>query len=231
MEIHPLFMFIDEGGNFDFSPSGSSFYSLTSLVTHNPSILIDELNDKRFSILSKLELGGLGDIYLEEKLSRKYHASEDKQVVRDEVFKIIQKAERNLIRAISVVAQKNKTNPSIRDEVSFYGKLVMPLLKFALKGYRFSHLVIFLDNSPINKRKSALLKNIKKTLSNEFPNNTYSVYCVPSESNYMLQVADYINWAIFRKWESKDERSYVLIKSYLEKEELDIFARGDTTYY
>ncbi len=231
MSIVPLFLYIDEGGNFDFSPTGTRYYTLTGVVTHNSSILCSELNDKRNSILAGQELVGLGNIYLEESLSRKFHASEDKQVVRDEVFKIIQTCDKKYFRAQAVVIQKNKTNPTIHDNVSFYGKMVIPLLKFTLKGYQFSKLIIFLDNSPVNSRRSALVKNIKKTLAAEFPSKAYSLYCVPSESNYLLQVADYINWAIFKKWEGGDRRSYDLIKDYLEKDELDMFSKGSTIYY
>lgn len=227
----PLFVYIDEGGNFDFSPSGTKYYSLTCLATHHPEILCEELNNKRNRILSGQELSKLGAEYLENHLAMRFHASEDKQPVRDEVFNLIKKVQPGVIKSHSIIAQKNKANPSIRGQVEFYSKLVVPILKFALKGYESSVLIIFLDNSPVNKQKEALIKNIKQTISNEFPGKTYAIYCVPSESNHLLQVSDYINWAIFRKWEKGDDRSYVLIKDYLEKPELDIFQKGLTTYY
>jgi Protein of unknown function (DUF3800) len=52
----------------------------------------------------------------------------------------------------------------------------------------------------------------------------------PSHCNFDLQIADYCSWAIFRKWNNGDCRSYDLIKSAIRKE-FDIFARGSKYYY
>ena len=45
-----------------------------------------------------------------------------------------------------------------------------------------------------------------------------------------LQVADYCCWAIQRKWERGDDRSYVLIQNKIGSE-YDLFRRGNTHYY
>ena len=45
-----------------------------------------------------------------------------------------------------------------------------------------------------------------------------------------LQIADYCCWAIQRKWESGDDRSYVLIKDKIQSD-FNAFARGKTVYY
>lgn len=224
-------MYIDESGNFDFSPKGTTFYSLTGIVTHNPNVLVPELNSLRHEILSGKELPKLSPSYLENHLSRKFHASEDRQPVRDMVYQEIQSMPKKIIKAHSIIAQKNKTNPTIRRPTEFYQNLTVPLLKFALKGYQYSELIVFIDSSPVGTKRNALIKNIKTALSDQVPSKIYVIYCVPSESNYLLQVADYINWAIYRKWERNDERSYKLISDLLEKPELDIFERGTTTYY
>ncbi|MFP5434163.1 MAG: hypothetical protein ACLGIM_13765, partial [Alphaproteobacteria bacterium] len=45
-----------------------------------------------------------------------------------------------------------------------------------------------------------------------------------------LQLADYCTWAIQRKWERGDTRSYNLIKDRITYE-YDMFQRGTTLYY
>ena len=45
-----------------------------------------------------------------------------------------------------------------------------------------------------------------------------------------IEIADYCNWAIFRKWERQDLRSYELIRSGL-RSEFDIFKSGARHYY
>jgi hypothetical protein len=57
------------------------------------------------------------------------------------------------------------------------------------------------------------------------------IYFPPADSNLFLQVSDYINWAIFRKWERGDVRSYNLISNHMGTPELDIFQHGEMEYY
>ena len=49
-------------------------------------------------------------------------------------------------------------------------------------------------------------------------------------SDPCLWVADYCCWAIQRKWERADERSYALIKSKV-RSEFNVFRFGTETYY
>ncbi|OHC69590.1 MAG: hypothetical protein A3H93_02840 [Rhodocyclales bacterium RIFCSPLOWO2_02_FULL_63_24] len=51
-----------------------------------------------------------------------------------------------------------------------------------------------------------------------------------SRSHYGLQIADYCNWAVFRKWQKGEVEFYDLIKPAL-KSEFDIFRTGTTLYY
>lgn len=52
----------------------------------------------------------------------------------------------------------------------------------------------------------------------------------PAASDPCLQVADYCSWALQRKWEVADLRSYNLIAPKVQSE-FDLFAAGKTTYY
>jgi hypothetical protein len=52
----------------------------------------------------------------------------------------------------------------------------------------------------------------------------------PAESDPCLQVADYCTWAIQRKWERGDTRSYDLIEDKIESE-FDAWEIGANHYY
>jgi len=54
--------------------------------------------------------------------------------------------------------------------------------------------------------------------------------CWSASCDPCLQIADYCCWAIQRKWELADLRSYVLIQGKI-KSEFNLFATGATNYY
>ncbi len=74
-------------------------------------------------------------------------------------------------------------------------------------------------------------KAIKTTLADMLPTTArYRLLHHDSKSNFQLQIADYCNWAIYRKWSRNDLRSYDLIKGAV-KSEFEIFKAGTTIYY
>ena len=63
-----------------------------------------------------------------------FHASEDRQMVRDRVFDIIQ---RNLtgMRVDALIVEKRKTGPALRQEARFYPKMLGYLLRYVLEHH------------------------------------------------------------------------------------------------
>lgn len=224
-----LYIYIDESGNFDFTVGGSKYYILTAVITLHPSEGVQEFCDLKHKILSGELFVSLNQFYKEEHVCHGFHATYDKQVVRDEVYKIIQNLQS--IKIHSLVVQKNKTNPSIRAEKDFYAKLSKMLLDYINKKYAFDNLCISFNGMPINKLKQAFIKSIKENISLLKIATPYSIYFPSSSSTSMLDVADYCCWAINRKWEGGDDRSYKLIENFLGSKELDVFRAGTTTYY
>lgn len=225
----PLYVFIDEGGDFNFSPSGSKVYTISATITHCPWELLDNVSQLKHTVLAQEIHSHLGQKYLEEHLCHCFHATEDQQAVRDDFFKII--GEMKSIRAHAVVVRKNRTNPNLREPHKFYPKIAGYLLDYIFKKYEYSKLCIFVDSMPVNNQREIFLKAIKSEIKAKKPRQDFSIFFPKSASNTFLQVSDYINWAIFRKWEKDDERSYDLIKDKLGKPELDLFAKGDYEYY
>ena len=92
------YIYIDEAGNFDFSAKAgaSRYFILTSVVIDDHKIAADLLELRR-----ELAWDGV-------ELRQGFHATEDKQEVRDRVFAVL-----NLypFRVDATVLQKNKAEP------------------------------------------------------------------------------------------------------------------------
>lgn len=98
-----------------------------------------------------------------------------------------------------------------------------------LKNY--TEVIVITDTIPFSRKREAIEKAVKQTLSRMLPIGTkYRILHHASKSCVGLQVADYCNWAIFRKWERGDLRSHDLIRSGIQSE-FDIFKSGKRYYY
>ncbi|MCS7011018.1 MAG: DUF3800 domain-containing protein [Anaerolineales bacterium] len=216
-----LYIFLDEAGNFDFSPKGTRYFLLSSIAKKRPFHAYQELTELKYDLV---ELGM--DIEY-------FHAAEDTQAVRNQVFDIIQRHLKG-VRVDSLVVEKRKVAPSLREVERFYPEMLGYLLRYVLQGHRleqYAEVIVFTDRIPINKKRKAVEKAMKMTLAKMLPKTArYRILHHDSKSNFDLQIADYCNWAIYRKWDSGDQRSYRLIKPVIQSE-FDIFHRGTTIWY
>jgi hypothetical protein len=216
-----LYIFIDEGGNFDFSPGGTPHFTLSCVTRERPFGDYSEFISLKYDLVER----GSDKEY--------FHASVDLQSVRDNVFEIIG---RNLsgLRIDAVIVEKRKAHPSVRQGTEFYPRILGYLLRHVLKHYslsQYAEVIVFTDRIPVKGKRNAVEKAVKTTLSKMLPKTArYRLLHHDSKSNFQLQIADYCNWAIYRKWDRNDLRSYDLIKSAV-KSEFDIFETGNTKYY
>ena len=215
------YVFLDEGGNLDFSPSGTKYFTLTTITTSRPFALYEPLSNLRYDLI---ELG-LDIEY--------FHATEDKQAVRDKVFAGIRERLTDL-RVDSLIVEKSKTGPALQALDQFYPRMLGYLLKYlfesgALKNH--DEVVVMTDSLPMTNKRRAIEKAVKTVLAGMLPADTpYRLLHHASRANLYLQVVDYCNWAIYRKWESGDRRSYDLISTAI-RSEYEIFRTGTTHYY
>ncbi len=237
-----LYIFVDESGNFDFSVKGTKYFILTCISTTNPVL-------KRGIFLSlKYEL--LGEGVGQEH----FHATENEQVVRDSFFSSIKRLDDFEVH--SVIAQKNKANCSLYEELDFcekrngkgymiskkqvqeklYKQLGETLLQWVFTRYEtYKNIdidkIIIIFDSLFNKKKQEFVKKYLKTYFKEKFNKIPYIYFYSVKSDINCQIADYCGWAIFRKWERDDFRSYNLIKDDKIKSEFNIFEKGTKIYY
>jgi hypothetical protein len=91
--------------------------------------------------------------------------------------------------------------------------------------------IVFTDTMPLTKKKRAMEKGVKSILKSLLDEGvTYQIYHHQSKSNFNLQVVDYCNWAIYRKWSRGDTRSYDIIKPCIDAE-WDVYRNGTNTFY
>lgn len=216
-----LYIFLDEGGNFDFSRKGSQFFTLTCVSKTRPFQACPGLDDLKYNLIES----GI-DVEF-------FHCSQDSWPIREKVFSIIE-SNINNIQIDTLIVEKRKTGPALRDIKRFYPEMLGYLLRYILKGAPLStinEVIIITDSIPVNKRKRAVEKAIKTTLKKMLPQGVkYRIMHHASKSSFGLQIADYCNWAIFRKWETGDTDSYNKISQGI-KSEFDIFRRGIRYYY
>lgn len=216
-----LYIFLDEGGNLDFSANGTPFFTVSTITKLRPFSIESDLLALKYDLLEEgLDL-------------ERFHASEDKQNVRDRVFSIIGQ-HLPQFRIDSLIVEKRKTQPQFRAQEKFYPAMLGYLLKYVFKqvmGENHKQIIVKTDQLPLNKKRKAFEKAIKTTLADMLPNHArYRVLHHESRSSISLQVADYCNWAIYKKWTTGDSRSYDLIKEGI-KSEFDIFRTGKEYYY
>lgn len=216
-----LYVFLDEGGNFDFSAKGTRYFTLTALTTSRSFAWDSELLALKYDEIER----GLDLEY--------FHASVDEQATRHRVFDVI---ERHIAEARidSVVVEKRKTIPDWQTPPRLYPEMLGYLLRYIMRRERLSEytgLIVMTDVIPVRKQREAIRKGILESLSGGLPAGfPYRVLHHDSKACPGLQVADYCNWAIYRKWDRGDERSYEHIRSAI-RSEFDIFRRGKKIYY
>ena len=238
-----LYIFIDESGNFDFSPKGTKYFVLTSVATVKPSMGREAFLDLKYQLL-KEKGSGVDDFF---------HATEDRQLVRDRVFDLISKSDDFVVD--SIVVQKNKTNPSllerldtpcdekghvhfntmktVKTEEEFYRMVSNTLLKYTFKHYgtkeHIEQVVVVLGAVFTKNKQEYVLKALKQYLKENF-GKPFFIYFHRVQCDINCQIADYCGWAIYVNWERGESRPLDAIRGKV-KSMFEIFKTGKTEYY
>lgn len=201
MERRALFVFIDESGNLDFSSSGTKNYVLAAVATTNPLLSASTLQDLKYTYLTE------GTVDVEY-----FHASEDRQFVRNEVIDIISTLSKD-IHVHYIHTQKNKTNPELQSPAAFYAKLGSELSKFIIKYQSdgFSKVIIIFDKCLRGKEQKAFLKEVKPELKQL--GKPYQIYFHRTLSDFNGQIADYFAWSRYVSLERQEMRPLEALSS------------------
>lgn len=178
-----LYIFIDESGNFDFSLKGTRYFVVCAYITNNPL-------DIRFDIL-KLRYKLLEFGYEQES----FHATEDKQFVRNDMYKIISNS--NGYYSF-VYVKKKRLGYELKNKKELYTLSIKTLLFNILTNEqdlnkKYNQLIVIMDKVLTNEEKGYLYKIIRPELK-KF-DIRFELYFFQTKSDYNAQIADYGSWA------------------------------------
>jgi len=213
-----VYLFADEAGNFDFSPSGSRYFLLTTVVM--PDCMI---GDALSALRRDLAWRGVS-------VPNGFHATEDRQAVRDEVFAVINDFD---FRIDATIIEKAKSREHLRrDDETFYRyawffhmKHVAPLI-----ANPDDEMLVIGASLGTKKKQDTMTKAISHVVGQTAKSPYVTVDAWSAASDPCVQVADYCCWAIQRKWEKQDTRSYALIEDKIQSE-FDLFRWGAKRYF
>lgn len=200
-----VYLFFDESGNLDFSPNGSNHFCFGALTLRDPGPLSAAFTRLRYAMLEQ----GVEMEY--------FHAAEDRQAVRDQVFAAL--AEAGDFEVDLLVADKRRMHPALRDPFEFYCKLGYVLMEAVLD--RFRHLdepiVVITDTLPLQRERKALSKAFRMAIRGTLGDRPFCIVHHPSAAHAGLQAVDYCTWAMQRKLRG-DERPYQRIRGWIQSE-------------
>ena len=214
------YIYADESGNFDFSlnAGASRYFILATVLMRDLSV-----ENKLLELRRELAWEGV-------ELKNGFHASTDKQNVRDRVFQILGGHD---FKVDATILEKRKAQPLIRptDERFYKHAWFFHMRRIAPWVASSAEQLMVVAASLGNRREQArYLSAIQDVMNQTVPTSDQKVAMWPADSDPCLQVADYCSWAIQRKWERSDTRSYELIQDKVVMEN-DLFNVGTALYY
>lgn len=213
------YIFADESGNFDFTknPRATKYFILCTVSMESCDVANDLLALRRKLAWQGLPLGDY------------FHATTDKQIVRDAVYDVLG---RNHFSVQATIMEKSKAQPQVRrSRARFYQYGWYYHFKFGLRQVVKESPEILVAAASIGTRKErASFENAVDDVMQQTVRSKWATDFCPAAVDPCLQVADYCAWAIQRKWERGDVKSYDLIKDRISYE-YDLWKRGDTHYY
>lgn len=192
------YIFIDESGDLGFKKASSKWF-LFAVVIIDDSRALERIVKKVWKTLKNKKSGEL-------------HATHDSNKTRQKLLEIVGDLEN--IEIVSILIDKN-TIKNQRNKNYLYNYTL------------YSSIDVLFEREMIDKNESIYIyidkKDTKKLISDSLINNflnhlkvkyknIISITLQSSHNDKSLQVVDFIAWAIFRKYERKDEIFYNLIK-------------------
>ena len=217
------FVFADEAGDFEFArkQNVSKYFIVCAICTDSCDIGHELLKLRRDLLWDGAPINDY------------FHATEDKQLVRDRVFQLLNAHDFDIYAQI---LEKSKAQPQIRTtRHRFYQHAWYYMFKHTVRWIvprLDDQLMVTTASIGVKKGQAdfsnAVLDVLKQTQKID-AGSWRTTFC-SSASDPCLQVADYCTWALQRKWERGDTRSYDLIKHKI-KYEYELWEHGKTHYY
>ena len=222
------YLFADESGNFDFKDhtknrGATQYFAVGTILfeeeTHRVALQRD-LHDLRYEMIHN----GL-------PLKGAFHATEDKQAVRDGVFEVL--ARHKFIVDVTIL-EKAKSQPHIRrsDEHFYKHAWFYHLKYFADRSFQPDDDLTVICSTLGTKKRQRLFREAVEDVVTQCCDIRVKrrVVAHPCATDVCLQAADYALWAVMRDVEQGDDRSRRLIEDKI-RSSFQLFARGNRYYY
>jgi hypothetical protein len=213
-------MFADEAGDFEFvkKQNVSKYFILCTVSMESCEVAKDLLDLRRELAWDGHELGDY------------FHCTSDSQAVRNEVFAAICD---HKFRIQATIMEKTKAQPQVRKtRHRFYQYGWYYHFKYGAPAElqrNGQNLLITTASLGTGKEKAAFSGAVEDVMRQTIKGSAITVF-TPASADPCVQVADYCAWAIQRKWERGDARSYDLIKDRITYE-FDLWKRGTIHHY
>ena|SRR5665213_624242 len=215
-----FFVFADEAGDFTFAKGNNiSRYFIVCTITLGHCGVAHDLMELRRELLWRKQ--PVGDYF---------HASTDKQAIRDAVFAVIGKHE---FRVQATIMEKSKAQPHIRatkHRFYQYGWLYHFRHSLAPSILDENEYLITAASVGTKKGQAVFTGAINDVIQQHLKRENWRTAFWPCANDPCLQMADYCTWAIQRKWERADVKSYDLIKDRISYE-FDLWGHGTHHYF
>lgn len=196
-----MFVFIDESGDLGLSKRSSKFFVLTAVIVDEP---------KKLERLTKAVRKGLRK---KHRNIKEFHARTDNSSLRNKILFKLAAVPGIHIRAL--VWDKKRFLTGVNQDV-FYLDCVTRLINLLFDG-KFGLLPgqnsIFLDRKYNDKKVLDRFENSLRINLQKRQTGIINIKSLSSETNSGLQVTDFASWAIFRRYESFDEKYFEQIKN------------------
>lgn len=216
------FVFADEAGDFTFAkgPNISRYFIVCTVSMAGCDLAHDLLELRRELIWNK------------KPVRDYFHASNDKQEIRDAVFAKLAKHD---FRIQATIMEKSKAQPHIKaTKHRFYQYGWLYHFRHSIAPFIADTDEYLITTASVGTKKGQAVFTgaVNDVIQQHIKRENWRTAFLPSSHDPCLQVADYCTWAIQRKWESlgNDVRSYDLIKDRVSYE-FDLWGHGKFHYY
>ena len=190
----------------------SKYFVVTFLFCENKNI-IDKIPKKIFRWFSKKQI----------KIRKGWvlHCNKEDIATKNKLLNLVWN-ESEKIKIFSIILDKSKLYTTLKNNKStLYNIIVNKLLSriYMKKMINTRNITFYASKRETNK---FLNKEFKNFLELEIKKNHWEKIDVVIKSHYedrSLQVVDFISWAIFKKYEVKDEKYYNLLKHNILEED------------
>ena len=216
------YIFLDESGNFDFSPSGTRYFVLTSVSMKRPFPLAVPMDDYKHD---RLEYG----LDLEY-----FHCYRDGKIVRNRVFELIA-SHLDGMRIDCLIVEKAKVEPALQADRRFYPEVLTHLLKLILPveldDGDAEKVIVITDTIPVKQKAASHRKGCADCIARYAAAGNAISHSAPSIA-FPLRIAGggLLLLGNFSEWQTGERTWYDRIKPAIRRE-LDLFHAKSRCYY